>query len=178
MKPLDPDPVKLFVAILFSDQERLERAMEQMTAEFGPLDYRSEPMEFTESDYYQKEMGYPIVRIFISFRDLADPGGLAQTKIKTNEIEDRLAIEGKRKVNLDPGYMDVCKVVLASAKYNGQKVYLGQGIYADPNLQYQKGHFTAYPWSFPDFKNGRYEKVFLRIRELYKAKMRKVREEP
>jgi len=69
--------------------------------------------------------------------------------------------------------MDVCKVILASAKYNGQKIYLTDGIYADPTLHYEKGHFHPYPWSFPDFKTGQYERTFTRIRELYKAGRRK-----
>jgi hypothetical protein len=168
MKPSDPEAVKPFVAVLYSDKSLLERAVEMLVDQLGTVDYRSEPTPFTVTDYYQEEMGEFILRIFLSFQRLVDPGNLAKIKIMTNEIEDRLAVDGLRKVNLDCGYMDVCKVVLASGKYNGQKIYLGQGIYADPTLHYEKGHFTAYPWSFPDFKTGQYEKIFLRIRELYK----------
>lgn len=75
---------------------------------------------------------------------------------------------GKRKINLGPGYMDFDKVVLASAKYNAQKIYLSQGIYADPTLWYEKGVFTACPFAFPDFKTDLYHKIFLHIRSLYK----------
>jgi hypothetical protein len=89
-------------------------------------------------------------------------------KIKTNEIEDLVAVKGKRKVNLDPGYMDFNKVILASAKYNGQKIYLDLGIYADPTLSFEKGNFNPYPYSFPDFKTGEYNETFLQIRALYK----------
>jgi len=169
MKPSAPDPVKLFDGILYSDEGLLERALQMLEEHHGPIDFRSQPVAFEVTDYYREEMGGPILRIFVSFRDLIDPGRLAEIKIEANEIEDQLAVGGQRKVNLDPGYMDVCKVVLASAKYNGQKIYLGQGIYADPTLHYEKGHFHAYPWSFPDFKTGEYEKIFLRIRELYKV---------
>jgi hypothetical protein len=168
MRPSEPDHVKLFVGVLYSDESLLERATGLLSEQFGPLDYRSEPMPFEVTDYYQDEMGGPIQRIFLSFEELMDPGRLAEIKIKTNEIEEALAVDGLRKVNLDCGYMDVCKVVLASAKYNGQKIYLGQGIYADPTLRYEKGHFSPFPWSFPDFKTGQYERIFLRIRELYK----------
>jgi hypothetical protein len=176
MRPSDPDPVKLFVAILHSDSALLEKAVEMLEDECGPVDYRSEPMPFTVTDYYQDEMGQPIRRIFLSFRRLVDPARLSEIKLRTNEIENRLAVDDCRKVNLDCGYMDTCKVVLASAKYNGQKIYLSRGIYADPALHYEKGHFTPYPWSFPDFKTGAYEKIFLRIRELYKVGRRCGRE--
>jgi hypothetical protein len=169
MRPSAPDDVKLFVGILYSDEALLEKARETLGERFGSIDFVSEPISFDVTDYYQAEMGGPIRRIFLSFRELIDPGRLAEIKMETNRIEDELAVEGQRKVNLDCGYMDVCKVVLASAKYNGQKIYLGQGIYADPTLHYEKGHFSPYPWSFPDFKTGRYERIFLRIRELYKV---------
>lgn len=169
MKPSEPDPVKLFVAVLCSDDILLKKAVEMLTKEYGPMDYRSEPMPFTVTNYYREEMGGPIRRIFLSFQRLIDPASLAEIKIRTNEIEDQLAVDGRRKVNLDCGYVDVCKAILASAKYNGQKVYLGRGIYADPTLHYEKGKFIPYPWSFPDFKTEAYEKTFLRIRELYKV---------
>lgn len=178
MRPSAPDPVKLFMGILYSDEDLLSRAVRRLEESLGPLDYRGQSVLFQVTDYYREEMGHPIQRIFISFKDLIDPARLVEITLAAKEIEDELALDGQRKVNLDPGYMDVCKVVLASAKYNGQKIYLAHGIYADPTLRYEKGHFHPYPGSFPDFKNGSYEKVFLRIRELYKAQMRKSREGP
>jgi len=93
-------------------------------------------------------------------------------------MEDALAIKPPggceppggfyRKVNLDPGYLDYDKFVLASAKYNGQKIYLDCGIWADLTLHYEKGKFDPYPWSFPDFKSRMYDGAFLEMRRLYK----------
>jgi len=54
---------------------------------------------------------------------------------------------------------------------------MAQGIYADLTLYYEKGSFHPYPWSFPDFKSGQYNKPFLRIRELYKAQLKEMRRE-
>jgi hypothetical protein len=119
-------------------------------------------------------MGWPIFRKFVSFTNLINPKEIARIKIETNEIEERLAVEGKRKVNLDPGYMDYNKVILASAKYNSQKIYLDLGIYADPTLWYEQGKFHPYPYSFPDFKTDLYNPVFLHIRALYKGQRRKL----
>lgn len=169
MKPIEPDPVKLFIGILFSDVKLLERAIPLLTEKFGKTDYTSPEFDFKVSDYYKEEMGVPILRKFISFSNLINPGELAKIKINTAEIEDQLAVNGKRKINLDPGYMDLNKVVLASAKYNGQKIYLDLGIYADPTLWYEKRNFHPYPYSFPDFKTGEYNKAFLQIRDLYKT---------
>jgi hypothetical protein len=97
MRPSDPDPVKLFVGVLHSDDDLLEKAVQMLTGEYGSVDYRSEAVPFAMTDYYQDEMGESIQRVFLSFQRLIDPGGLAQIKIRTNEIEDELAIDGQHK---------------------------------------------------------------------------------
>jgi hypothetical protein len=177
MKPQPPKPVKLFIGVLFSDEAKLEQARKLCEQEFGPLDWTSPDFPFDVTDYYCAEMGTGIVRRFWSFATLIQPDELPAVKLTTNRIEDELAVDGRRKVNLDPGYLDYDKVVLASAKYCGQKIYLRDGIYADLTLHYEKGHYYPYPWSFPDFKSGRYERAFLRIRELYKVAMARRRQE-
>lgn len=173
MQPTTPDPVKLFIGALFSDETLLEDALALCKELFGSIDFRSDRFLFDVTDYYEQEMGSPIFRQFFSFASLVNPGELAEYKIRTNLIEEQLAVKNSRKVNIDTGYMDYHKVVLASAKYNGQKIYLDQGIYADPTLYYRKGHFHPFDWAFPDFKDiDRYYQSFLRIRELYKAARR------
>ena len=175
MKPTNPDPVKLFLGILYSDEDLLQRAKKILQEKYGSIDYESQSFPFTITNYYVPEMGSPIFRIFLSHEPLIQPNEIARIKLETNEIEDQLVLDGKRKVNLDPGYMDTCKAVLASVKYNGPKIYLDRGIYADLTLQYEKGRFHSFPWSFPDFKTGQYERSFLRIRELYKTQLKKRR---
>jgi hypothetical protein len=170
MKPSDPFPVQLFIGILYSDLALLEKALAAIEMRFGDVDYRSPDIPFDVTDYYEPEMGSPQFRFFVSFRKMVFPNELARIKIETNLIEDALAVGGLRKVNLDSGYLDYDKAVLASAKYNAQKVYLDSGIWADLTLHYEKGRYHAYPWSFPDFRSGRYDAVFLKMRRLYKAK--------
>ncbi len=173
MEPLPPPLTKLFCGVLFTEENLLEKARQFMVEKFGEIDFESERFTFAVSEYYKPEMGWPIFRLFWSFEKLIDPSKLAQIKLDCNELENKIAVGGKRKVNLDPGYMDYDKIVLASAKYNWQKIYLDKGIYADPTLRYEKGHFHPFPWSFPDFKDGQYEKVFLRIREIYKMQRKR-----
>lgn len=177
MKPEAPNPVKLFMGILYSSVDQLLRAKEILAEHYGRIEYESRAVPFSVTDYYVAEMGSPIYRIFISHEPLIQPEQIVEIKLETNRIEDQLVVDGKRKVNLDPGYMDTCKTVLASAKYNGQKIYVGKGIYADLTLYYEKGSFHPYPWSFPDFKSGQYSIPFLRIRELYKAQLKEMRRE-
>ena len=173
MKPAEPDAVKLFVGILYSRSDLAEVAINLLKETFGEIDYKSPEFEFTISDYYRQEMGWPINRKFVSHTNLINSKDIAKIKLQTNQLEDQLAIDGRRKVNLDPGYMDYNKVILASAKYNSQKIYIDLGIYADPTLWYENGTFAPYPYSFPDFKTGTYTKAFLHIRALFKGQKRK-----
>ena len=167
-KPEKPYPVKFFVGILTARPECLAETESQLTEAFGPIDYRSRPLPFDVTNYYEKEMGANLERIFLSFENLISPDELPSIKVKTDAIEERLAADGPRRVNIDPGYLDYHKVVLASNKTGGQKIYLSQGVWADMTLHYTKGRFVPFEWSFPDFKKGIYEKMFMEIRARYK----------
>jgi len=174
MKPEPAQPVKYFVGALYSSEEILHSAIESLTMHLGPVDYESDAFPFTVTDYYDNEMGIPIFRKFYSFTRLQSPGFLAEAKLTTNETEILLAISGHRKVNLDIGYLDYDKVVLASAKYGIHKIYLDQGIYADMALHYEKGKFTPYPWAFMDFRSPEYYPFFLKIRSIYKSQVKDI----
>jgi hypothetical protein len=165
--PRPPDPVKLFVGVLYSDAALLSKAKARLIEAWGSVDFESEPIPFDITDYYNAEMGSGIARVLWSFERLIRPDELVRAKLFSNEIEAALAIDGKRKVNIDPGYLDHYKVVLASAKFGGQKIYLSEGIYGDIVLWYEKGKFKPFIWGFPDFKSGRYDASLLEIRRRY-----------
>lgn len=169
--PLLPRPVKLIVAALAAEDTAAAQARIELAAAFGSIDFTSPCYPFEVTSYYAAEMGAPLYRRFFAFADLISPEMLPQIKLRTNALEAGLAQAGKRRVNLDPGYLDTDKYVLASAKYHGYKIYLAHGVWADLTLHYEKGKFSALPWSFPDFRSGAYEKTFVRIREIYKQQL-------
>ena len=122
-------------------------------------------------------MGGGLLRCMVSFEDLIGPETLVALKLKANEIESALSVDGQRRtVNLDIGYFDIHKVVLASGKYDAQKVHLGSGIYADIVCRYSEGEFHPYDWTFPDFRERLYDRDFLEIRRRYKRQLRTARE--
>lgn len=165
-------PCKLFIGAFYSDENFLIKAKEEMEKNIGEIDFESEIFDFIYTNYYEKEMGKNIKRIFYSFKELIDPSKIVDIKYITWDIEKKFTLEGKRKVNIDPGYMDYFKVVLVSFKEGGYKVYLGKGVYADITLWYEKGKFRPLLTSFPDFKSDLYEKTFLKIREIYKRDLK------
>ena len=172
MVPSPVDPVKLFVGVLAAPQAPIEGARSSLIRRFGPIDLESAPIPFSFTDYYEKEMGAPLQRLFWSFERLIPPESIAEIKLATNEIEQSLALDGRRTVNLDPGYLDTYKVILATAKGAGQKIHLRDGIWADLAVTFVKGRVKFFDWGFPDYKSGRYDKTLLAIRARYKSQRR------
>jgi len=168
-RPTPPSPVKLFVVSLHRDASILEAAINQFQVEWGGTDFESEDFIFDETDYYEPEMGNGLRRRFYSFAQLISPDRIVEAKLHCNSIEDQFLQEGQRQVNLDAGYLDTYKVILASAKFGGQKIYLRDGIYADMTLTMYKGKWESFVWGFPDFKSGKYDEALKKIRDLYKA---------
>ena len=169
---IDIAPVKLFVVTLHRDPAILDSVTSELIKSFGPIDWQSEDFPFDVTDYYEKEMGLELLRRFLSFQDLIMPDEIAEIKIRTNELENKYRNENRRQINLDPGYLDTYKVVLASTKFGGQKIYIGKGIFADMTLVMYKGQWEGFAWGFPDFKSRRYDAVLSKIRDLYKARER------
>jgi hypothetical protein len=171
---LPPRPVKFFVAALFVDESELSAAKHIMTGAWGPLDFEGTDRAFDVSNYYETEMGTHILRRFLSFQAPMSPDELVTVKIRCNQIEEDLSVDGKRTVNLDAGYLDHNKIILASAKEEGQKIYLGQGIYADLMGRFGAGHYQPFDWTFPDYRDGRYDEELRKVRMLLLRQLREM----
>jgi hypothetical protein len=118
-------------------------------------------------------MGPGIRRRFLSFRDTVFPDLLPEIKIKTNDLEQKYAREGRRKINLDPGLLDLNRLVLATTKNTGHRIPLCRGIYGEVTLIYMKKDFHPLPWTYSDFRSPEYTLILKEIREIYRKKILK-----
>ena len=168
-------PVKLFVGILTSGPGLIPEIENCLTARFGPVDLRSGEYPFDLTHYYDEEMGHPITRAFAAFKTLVSPAMLATIKMATNALESEFAKEHRhasRPINLDPGYLEESKIVLASTKNFYHRIFLADGIYGEVTLHYSHHAWNAFPWSFPDFRSGRYDQFFGQMRQTYREQLR------
>jgi len=160
--------VKYFCGLIFSQNRTAEAALE-MLGEFLPTpDGRSAVIPFTMTDYYQAEMGEPLFRQFVSFKELLAPERLPEIKMRTNELEERLAAGGKRTVNIDPGYLSDANVIIATAKNHYHRVPLSNGIYAHIEYVLKDSRINFLPWTYPDFQSEAYLDFFKGLHERFK----------
>ena len=85
------------------------------------------------------------MRTFIFFKDLINRAEIADIKLRTNDIEAVLSTDGKRNVNIDPGYLTLANVILATTKGYSHRIYLGKGIYGEVTLLYKEKDKTFVP---------------------------------
>lgn len=165
-------PVKYIVGILTADMSLRNEILAILSNKVGEIDYISDWYLFPDTNVYIPEMGRGLRRSFVSIKDLNPPEDLSRLKAITTRIEDKYMVGGKRTVNLDPGYIDHFKIVLASGKFSTQSIALTKGCYAEFLMYYEKGHFQPLPWCYPDFAKKTYEKDMLIIRRLFKGERR------
>lgn len=166
-----PLPVKLIVAV-FSGQSALFAEIEhELEKKFGKIDFKSAPFDFNHTDYYREEMGGNLKKMFLSFENLISPEKLSAIKLFTNELERKRSDNAKRIVNIDPGYLDNSKLVLASTKNYYHRIYLGKGIYAEVTLFFKGNTFQSLPWTYPDYKTENSVNIFNKIRGIYREQL-------
>lgn len=164
--------VKLIAAILYRSEKEYEQLLPLLKDTYSAVDYQGNFFPFVETDYYEMEMGKGLVRGMISFEQLVHPGCLAEVKHQSRDLEDQFSIDSNRRVNIDIGYMDMFKVVLASFKGRSNKIYLSDDVWADMILYYESGAYKSFMWGFPDFKSGIYDADLMEIRSIYKKQLK------
>jgi len=157
-----PSAVKLICGMISAEPALFDEVAVDLVNVFGPVEIAGETTPFDFTHYYDEEMGTPLFRRFLCFGPGFDPGALADAKLHTNAIEAEYAerfgaaLSIRRPLNLDPGYVEPSKLVLASMKNFSHRVYLGRGVYAEVTLLYRKGRWQPLEWTFPDYASGRY----------------------
>lgn len=165
--PQPPEAVKLIASLFSGDECLLSDALQAMGERFGKADFISAPMPFAYTDYYEKEFGGSLIRRFVAFERLIRPESLPDVKVWTNGLEGEFAAQGRRKVNIDPGYLAKAHLILATGKGYTHRPYLRDGIYADLTLVYREKAFHPLPWTYPDYAGGEVMGMLIRIREKY-----------
>ena len=172
--PKEAKKVKLISSLFSPEEELVDKVIRQMEGCFGPVDWVSEKLFFNRTRYYAREMGWPLYRRFISFSKLIPPDSIVDIKLTTNRIEDEHLTDKRRRINIDPGYIALERLVLATGKNYTHRIYLRKGLYADLTLIFQAGTFRPLPWTYPDYADekliGRFNMLRSRYLQLLREK--------
>ena len=172
----DFEKEKLIIGVIYSDKEIFDNAMKQVIEKFGPVDMVSEEFSFSKefSNYYDDELGGEGIRRIYSFENLVDASEQAEIKEWTNELELKLAIDNNRKINLDPGFINHGRLMLATTKKAGFRIPLKRGIYTELTLFWAKGAWHKLPWSYRDYQSERVQKFITKVRAKYLAQRKEI----
>ncbi len=155
---------KLFVGVMFSDEKLLNKVIGDLKQKFGELEEDYLEYDFDFTNYYEEEMGKNLKKRIIVFKDLINREEIADIKIFTNELEEKYSKDGKRQVNLDPGYFTKDQLLLPSAKESAYKVYLGKGVFGHLCLIFSGNKAIEVNRTFPDFRTEQVKNFFLDLK--------------
>jgi hypothetical protein len=159
----------LLVAAFSRYEEALQWARRRVESAWGTIVAESPRFEFRETPYYDATMGPDQRKVFWALERPFDPSELASIKLLSNRWEEEYAALGRhaepRPLNLDPGYLTLAKLVLASTKDFTHRIYLSQGIFAEVTLFYRRGRWEHHEWTFPDYRRADYQQFFSQLRD-------------
>jgi len=170
--PSEAEDVKLISSLFSHNKQLIDTVIGELEGPFGPADWLSPELFFDRTKYYVKEMGWPLHRRFISFRNLIRPEDIVEIKLATNRVETKYITDGKRLINIDPGYVSLERLILATGKNYTHRVYLSKGIYADLSLVFHRKSFRSLEWTYRDYADPVIIGYFNDLRERYKKQIR------
>ena len=171
--PGKPDPVKLLISIMYDERFDAALVLEKLRTRFGDTEYAYGPVAFIWTDYYAPEMGGNLKKRYVCYAKLIERTDLPDIKLWTNALEQESAADGKRKINIDPGYVARDKLVLATTKDFFHRLYLGKGIYGEVTLHFRQGSFRHFSWTYPDYKEEDLRQFLIKARASLVGQIRK-----
>jgi hypothetical protein len=171
--PHSHSPVLLLLAAFSRYDAALDWARQKAIEDLGLIEMESPRFAFAETHYYDATMGPELKKTFFTFQRPFDPAELVEVKLQSNRWEEEYAAAARhaepRPLNLDPGYLTLAKLVLASTKDFAHRIYLSRGIFAEVTLQYKHRRWQHHEYTFPDYRRADYQEFFTECREIIRT---------
>ena len=180
MGKIKPAPTAhALVAIMYPDDAINQRLRSVLEERLGPLLAASPVYRVTDfTDYYSDEFGASMRKQILIFAKPVALENFHRIKVWTNTVEQSIEsgteTAARRIVNIDPGFLELSKLVLYSTKNFSHRVYIGDGIFGEVTMLYEHGHFTFLPWTYPDYAWEQNVKFLLKIRHEIAGRIRKI----
>ncbi|HLW63714.1 MAG TPA: DUF4416 family protein [Gemmataceae bacterium] len=170
----------LVIAAFSRHAEALDWGERRAHELFGPIGLQSERYSFAHTAYYDSTMGADLQKQLWVFERLAPLDSLALYKTATIRLEEELAASGNypepRPLNLDPGFLNLGKFMLATTKDKDHRIYLRDGIFSEVTLRYCDKEYVPWPWTYADYRERHVRDFLNRTREYYKERLKELAE--
>lgn len=170
-EPIVPPRAKLFIGILAPDDGVADRCEILLIKKYGEIDFKTRKISFDHTDYY-RSIGPRLFRILVSFKKLVKREGIVDIKLACNRLERKISGKGARLINIDPGYLTLSNVYLATCKEFFHRVYLNKGIYLENEYRYVAKHYEPWEWTYPDYRKHEYIDFFHNVRKIYTRQLK------
>ncbi len=171
-EPVIPPRAKLFIGVLTTTDLLLDAVERRLVKKYGEIDYQTIKIGFSHTQYY-KSMGSNLFKVFFSFKKLIKREQIIAVKLHCNKLEQKISGKETRRVNIDPGYLTLSNVYLASCKEFFHRIYLGKGIYLENEYRYVAKKYEPWDWTYPDYKKQEYLHFFHSLRRIYQEQIKK-----
>lgn len=170
-------PALLFLAAFSRHESALDWAKLRAAGAWGTILFESEPFDFVETRYYESTMGADLKKRLFAFEMPFEPSRLPEIKHQTNAWELDFAqsagLAEPRPLNLDPGYITLAKLVLASTKDHSHRLYLSDGIFGEVTLYYSRGAWQSREWTYADYRRPDVQAFLTQCREWLHERLRR-----
>lgn len=151
----------LVICLMYSDRKLLEGVKKVLEEKFGKVK-DSVSYDFSFTKYYEEEMGLGLKKEILIFENEISVSQLPEIKLYTNKLEDDYRVNGRRRINIDPGYLTKEELMLASNKKSPYKTSLGKDVYGHLTLKFDNGTCLTTHRTYPDFKKEKVQKFFIK----------------
>ena len=133
MSTLPPfDNACLFTGLIFQADLSLSEITQSIEESFKQnIARQSDIFSFDHSSYYEAEMGPKLKRVFLSFQTPVSPDMAFAYKHMAIKLEDYYSDNRSRKINIDPGILNLHNIILFSTKNFAHRIPCQEGIYAE-----------------------------------------------
>ena len=153
----------LLLGVLYNDTILLDECIGILTERYGAVaDSFDYPFDVT--DYYEIEMGKELRRRLLVFKRKVGEEELAHLKRDAILLEEMFKTDGRRRLNIDPGYIASDEFVFASTKGKSYKKELRGGIFAHIVLEFRDNEVRVFFHTFPDFRKRDVQQFIMRRR--------------
>lgn len=140
---------------LLSNELNLINSIEsELNSNYDSTILKSSTILFNYTNYYEREMGKELKRLWIVTKKVIDLSSIADVKLFSTKLEKKFQMNAQRRINIDPGFLTLSNLILATTKNYSHRIYLKDGIFAEVTLIFHNNSFQTLEWTYPDYRDN------------------------